>query len=79
MSVCGLEGLKPPPPPQILVNACDELAVPVQGANAALAEKFENVSSVEAALTPEMAKELKALWNDASVQVRQLEGARGGR
>lgn len=26
---------------KILVNACDELAVPIQGANAALADKFE--------------------------------------
>jgi hypothetical protein len=58
------------------VNACDELGVPIEGANAALAEKvlekvdlfvflltqgtkFENVSSVETALTPEMASELK--------------------
>merc|ERR1711991_652585 len=53
---------------KILVNACDELAVPIEGANAALAEKFENVSSVESSLTPEMASELKQLWADASIQ-----------
>jgi hypothetical protein len=44
---------------QILVNACEELAVPIEGPNAALAEKFENVSSVETSLTPDMAAELK--------------------
>merc|ERR1711991_1235331 len=33
---------------KILVNACDELGVPIEGPNATLAEKFENVSSVEA-------------------------------
>jgi len=53
---------------KILVNACDELAVPIEGPNAALAEKFENVSSVETSLTPDMAAELKKLWNDASIQ-----------
>ena len=53
---------------KILVNACDELAVPIEGPNAALAEKFENVSSVESSLTPEMAGELKKLWNDEAIQ-----------
>merc|ERR1711916_174830 len=53
---------------KILVNACDELGVPVEGENAALADKFENVSSVEATLTPEMAAELKNLWNDPAIQ-----------
>lgn len=42
--------------------------VPIDGANAALAEKFENVSSVESSLTEEMASELKKLWNDPSIQ-----------
>src|SRR3990167_8445153 len=53
---------------KILVNACEELGVPVEGANAALAEKFENVSSVEATMTPELAKELKTLWTDPAIQ-----------
>merc|ERR1711991_599597 len=53
---------------KILVNACDELGVPIEGPNATLAEKFENVSSVEASLTPDMAAELKQLWNDEAVQ-----------
>jgi len=53
---------------KILVNACDELGVAIEGENAALAEKYETVSSVESALTPEMAVELKQLWKDPSIQ-----------
>lgn len=33
-----------------------------------LAEKFENVSSVDASLTPDVASELKTLWLDPSIQ-----------
>jgi len=51
-----------------LVLASEKLGVPIQPENQALAERIKELTPLHITLTPEIAKDIKTLWNDPGIQ-----------
>jgi len=53
---------------QTLIHGCSELGIAIEPENSALANKLEELSSIETPVDTALANDLKTVWNSGSVQ-----------